>query len=182
MRRSGTQIGMDVENRREEEREHKQELKEFSLRFRLLDELFNLDDEGDNKVNIRYIADVYKLVEKKEATPEKLQDLIKYFDPEDKKMINLELILKDLKKHLMNPGTFEELVQAFYVLDPKKTGQISQNEFRYFVKKFNPRMTDSDTDTMILDMLGVRTLRQLDATKPIEYIEFAAKITGTTLT
>ena len=76
------------------------------------------------------------------------------FDTNQSNNVNKRQVMQMVNKRVMEPDTFEELVEAMKIFDTNRDGTISTNELRWAMTKLGDCMEESTVDDMIKEIDG----------------------------
>ena len=114
-----------------------------------LHEAFNIFDiDSDGTIPISQLG---MLMNALNQYPEKLEEIKKSIDKENKGQINFNQFLKIMAKRIKNVNNDEEkkLKNLFISLDRNKNGLISLHEIKYIVMHSEEKFSDKDIETLM---------------------------------
>ena len=114
-----------------------------------LHEAFNIFDiDSDGTIPISQLVIFMNALNQ---YPEKLEEIKKSIDKENKGQINFNQFLKIMAKRIKNVNNDEEkkLKNLFISLDRNKNGLISLHEIKYIVMHSEEKFSDKDIETLM---------------------------------
>ena len=112
-------------------------------------ELFDLiDTDKDGKISLK---DIEKIVKKAgiTMTVNELEELMRYMDYKNEGCIGFDEMLRVFEKKLIEPDMFEDLYEAFRVLDYDFKGTLTRKELESVMLNFGEKMTQEEVNDMI---------------------------------
>ena len=114
-----------------------------------VDECFDIfDKDKDNFVNYFDLASLLRWL-KFNPTERELKKYIEKHDPTKSNLISRKSVYEIVNIKVLEPDTFEELIESMKILDYNKDGTIQINELRWAMTHLGDSMEETAVDEMI---------------------------------